>query len=43
MQSVFAVLSKFLDMPTERLYGLIALASIGLAAFAIYAVLSLAK
>lgn len=43
MQTVFDFISKFFDMPTERLNGLIALAGIGLAAFAIYVVFAMAK
>ena len=43
MQSIFYFLSKIFDLPTERLNGLISLAGIGLAAFAIYVVYSVSK
>lgn len=43
MHSVLSFLSRLVDLPTERLNGLIALSGIGLAAFAIYVVYSVAK
>lgn len=43
MQSFLDLVSKVFDMPAERMNGLIALAGIGLAAFAIYVVFTMAK
>lgn len=43
VQSILDFLSKIFDLPTERLNGLIALAGIGLATFAIYVVYAMAK
>jgi hypothetical protein len=43
MQNFLDVISKIFDLPAERLNGLIALAGIGLATFAIYVVYAVAK
>lgn len=43
MQTILDFISKISDVPTERLNGLIALAGIGLATFAIYVVFAMAK